>query len=178
MSWLTDTRDSHHSGIAPTLPGVWMSHGDASPVATSACSLSTMNTPVTRRTFLKTTTAASALAFPAVLRAQTADTPSPNNRLNVAIIGAGGRGGAALVGTKDENIVAICDVDEERADGSLKSFTQRYAAEGERFSAAPRFNDYRKMFDQLGNKIDAVTISIPDHGHYPAAMTAMGLGKH
>ena len=140
--------------------------------------LSTMNTPVTRRTFLKTTTAASALAFPAVMRSQTPDTPSPNNRLNVAIIGAGGRGGAALVGMKDENVVAVCDVDEARADGSLKSFSSRYAAEGERIGAAPRFNDYRKMFDQLGNKIDAVTISIPDHCHFPAAMTAMGLGKH
>jgi predicted dehydrogenase len=137
-----------------------------------------MNTPLTRRTFLKTTTAASALAFPAVLRAQTPGTASPNNRLNIAIIGAGGRGGAALVGTKDENVVAICDVDEERADGSLKSFTERYSAEGERLGAAPRFNDYRKMFDQLGDSIDAVTVSIPDHGHYPAALTAMGLGKH
>src|SRR5688572_31969611 len=116
-----------------------------------------MNSPVTRRTFLKTTTAAGALAFPAVLRAQTPDTPTPNNRLNVAIIGAGGRGGAALVGMKEENIVGICDVDQERADGSLKSFSQRFAAEGERYGAAPRFNDYRKMFDQLGDKIDAVT---------------------
>src|SRR5687767_6552983 len=154
-----------------------MFRGGASPAATSACPLS-MNTPVTRRSFLKTTTAASTLAFPAVMRAQTPDTPSPSNRLNVAIIGAGGRGGAALVGTKDENVVAICDVDDDRADGSLKSFTQRFPAEGERLGTAPRFNDYRKMFDQVGNKIDAVTISIPDHCHFPAAMTAMGLGKN
>ncbi len=137
-----------------------------------------MHPIVTRRTFLKSTTAASALAFPAVLRAQTPGTPTPNNRLNVAIIGAGGRGGAALQGMKDENIVAICDVDEERADGSLKSFSSRYPIEAEKFGAAPRFNDYRRMFDALGNKIDAVTISIPDHCHFPAAMTAMGLGKH
>src|SRR5262245_29696328 len=66
-----------------------------------------MNAPLTRRTFLKTTTAASALAFPAVMRAQTPDTPTPNNRLNVAIIGAGGRGAAAVQGMKDENVVAI-----------------------------------------------------------------------
>ena len=137
-----------------------------------------MNTPLTRRTFLKTTTAASALAFPAVLRAQQPGTPSPNNRLNVAIIGAGGRGGAAVTGMKDENVVAICDVDQERADGSLKSIAQKFPAEGERLAAAPRFDDYRKMFDKLGNKIDAVTISIPDHCHFPAAMTALGLGKH
>ena len=42
----------------------------------------------------------------------------------------------------------------------------------------PRFRDYRKMFDQLGNQIDAVTVSTPDHMHFPIAMTAIGLGKH
>ena len=48
----------------------------------------------TRRSFIKSSTLASTLAFPAVLRAQPAGTPAPNQRLNVAIIGAGGRGGA------------------------------------------------------------------------------------
>jgi predicted dehydrogenase len=137
-----------------------------------------MNSTVTRRDFLKTTTAASALAFPAVLRSQPAGTPSPNNRLNVAIIGAGGRGGAAVQGMKDENVVAICDVDEERAGNSLKSLTEKFPEEAKRVTAAPRFNDYRRMFEALGNKIDAVTISTPDHTHFPAAMTAMSLGKH
>ncbi len=140
-----------------------------------------MNPLLTRRTFLQTTTAAAAAAaasFPAILRAQAPATPAPGNRLNVAIIGAGGRGGAALVGLKDENIVAICDVDEERADGSLKSFAEGHAEEAGKFQAAPRFNDYRRMFDALGNKIEAVTISTPDHTHFPAAMTAMGLGKN
>ncbi|MBI4624534.1 MAG: Gfo/Idh/MocA family oxidoreductase [Verrucomicrobia bacterium] len=137
-----------------------------------------MNSIVTRRDFLKTTTAATALAFPAVLRSQPAGTPSPNNRLNVAIIGAGGRGGAAVQGMKDENVVAICDVDEARAGSSLKSFAEKYPEEAERVTAAPRFNDYRRMFDALGNKIDAVTVSTPDHTHFPAAMTAMALGKH
>ncbi len=140
-----------------------------------------MTAPIpTRRDFLKTASVAgaSALAFPAVLRSQPPGTPSPNNRLNVAIIGAGGRGGAAVQGMKDENIVAICDVDEPRCNSSLKSFKEKYPAEAARHEGAARFNDYRKMFDQLGNKIDAVTISTPDHMHFPAAMTAMGLGKH
>jgi predicted dehydrogenase len=137
-----------------------------------------MNSPVTRRTFLKTTTAASALAFPAVLRAQAPGTPSPNNRLNVALIGAGGRGGAAVQGLKDENIVAVCDVDEERANATLRTFAGKFAQEAEKYEAAQRFSDYRKMFDQLGSKIDAVTISVPDHAHFPTAMTAMSLGKH
>jgi predicted dehydrogenase len=137
-----------------------------------------MKTPVSRRNFLKTTTAASTLAFPAVMRSQPAGTPSPGNRLNVAIIGAGGRGGAAVQGMKDENIVAVCDVDSDRSASALKSLAEKFPEEGARHTSAPRFSDYRKMFDQLGNKIDAVTISTPDHMHFPAAMTAMALGKH
>ncbi|MSU23187.1 MAG: Gfo/Idh/MocA family oxidoreductase [Opitutus sp.] len=133
---------------------------------------------ISRRTFLKSTTAATALAFPAVLRAQPAGTPTPNNRLNVAIIGAAGRGGAAVEGVRNENVVAICDIDEERGRGAVKALAARFPEESSSVAAAEHFNDYRKMFDQLGNKIDAVTISIPDHMHFPAAMTAMSLGKH
>ncbi len=140
-----------------------------------------MNDTPSRRTFLKTS-AAGAIAFPAILRAQTnssKENASPNNRLNVAVIGAGGRGGAALTGIKGENVVAICDVDEERGGASIKSVAEKDGgADGDRLKAAPRFNDYRKMFEKLGNQIDAVTISTPDHTHYPAAMTAMALGKH
>jgi predicted dehydrogenase len=99
---------------------------------------------------------------------------SSNNRLNIAFIGVGGRGNAnrnAL--PKDEegnvidNVVALCDVSEERA------------AEG--FSAFPnarRFSDFRKMFDEMHKEIDAVVISTPDHTHFPAAMAAMELGMH
>jgi predicted dehydrogenase len=140
--------------------------------------MNTTTPPITRRTFLKTTTAASTLAFPAVLRPQPAGTPAPGKRLNVAIIGAGGRGGAAVQAMKDENIVAICDVDEQRCDSSLKSFREKFPEEAARHASVARFNDYRKMFDQVANQIDAVTISVPDHMHYPAAMAAMGLGKH
>ncbi|MBI5693635.1 MAG: Gfo/Idh/MocA family oxidoreductase [Verrucomicrobia bacterium] len=137
-----------------------------------------MSRSVTRRKFLQHTATASAIAFPAVMRSQPAGTPTPNQRLNVAIIGAGGRGGAAVQAMKDENIVAICDVDEDRCNSSLKSFREKYPEEAARHASTARFNDYRKMFDQLGNKIDAVTVSTPDHMHFPAAMTAMSLGKH
>ncbi len=137
-----------------------------------------MPTPLPRRTFLKSASAASTLAFPAVLRAQPAGTPSPSKRLNVAIIGAGGRGGAAVQAMKDENIVAICDVDERRCNASLKNFSEKFPEESARHTGAARFDDYRKMFDRMGGQIDAVTISTPDHMHFPAAMTAMALGKH
>lgn len=119
---------------------------------------------VSRRSFLKTTTLASAatLAFPAILRAQ-----SPNSRLNVACIGVGGRGRAAVDGVKDENLVAFCDVDDARAAKTYEDFPN-----------VPRFRDYREMFDKLGKTIDAVTISTPDHMHFPPALIALQLGKH
>jgi predicted dehydrogenase len=91
----------------------------------------------------------------------------------VAVIGAGGRGGAALEGTKDENIVAICDVDSVRADAGLKNFKERFPAEAGRHEGAARFDDFRKLFDKMGNKIDAVTISTPDHIALPR-----GHGRH
>src|SRR6187200_1561336 len=130
-----------------------------------------MNTPVlSRRDFLKSATIASAaLSMPAIMKAQPSGTaqPSNNNKLNIACVGVGGRGWDAVQGVKSENFVAFCDVDEERA-------TKTY----EEFPSVPRFRDYRHMLDKLGNKIDAVTISTPDHMYYPIAVAAMSLGKH
>lgn len=119
--------------------------------------------PLSRRDFLKTASLASAtLAFPAILRSQ-----SPNNKLNIALVGVGGRGWNVVQGLKDENFVAFCDVDDARA---AKTY--------EEFPGVPRFRDYRKMLEQLGNQIDAVTVSTPDHMHFPIAMAALSLGKH
>lgn len=121
---------------------------------------------VSRRSFLKTASLASAvIAFPAILRSQQGR--SPNDRLNIALVGVGGRGAAAVAGLKAENYVAFCDVDDARA---AKTY--------EEFPSVPRFRDYRRMLDQLGNSIDAVTVSTPDHMHYPIALAAISLGKH
>jgi len=126
------------------------------------------NRTISRRTFLKgASVAASALSFPAILRAQGSGTQAPNNRLNLALVGVGGRGRAAVEGLKSENYVAFCDVDDERA-------AQTYAE----FPDVPRFRDYRQMLDKLGSSIDAVTVSTPDHMHYPIAVAALQLGKH
>jgi predicted dehydrogenase len=126
-----------------------------------------MNTPLTsRRDFLKATSLASAVAaFPQVMRGQQGQ--SPNNKLNVACIGVGGRGAAAVNAMKGENIVAFCDVDDARAG---RTFSQ--------FPDVPRYRDFRQLLDQHGKSIDAVTISTPDHMHFPIAMAAMSLGKH
>ncbi len=128
-----------------------------------------MNSLVTRRAFIRSASLASAAAaaFPAVLKSQTAGTPTPNNRLNVACIGVGGRGEAAVDGLKAENFVAFCDVDDERASKTFATYPD-----------VPRFKDYRELLDKMGGKIDAVTVSTPDHMHYPIAMAALSLGKH
>lgn len=92
---------------------------------------------------------------------------SPNEKLNIAGIGAGGKGYSDLVGCKSENIVALADPDEERGSRGFKEFPQ-----------ATRYKDFRQMLDKELNNIDAVTVSTPDHVHGMAAMWAMSRGKH
>ncbi|MBC8372249.1 MAG: Gfo/Idh/MocA family oxidoreductase, partial [Planctomycetes bacterium] len=92
---------------------------------------------------------------------------SPNEKLDIAVIGVSGRGGANLGGVKSQNIVALCDVDANRLGGAAKGFPK-----------AEKFADFRKMLDKMHNQIDAVVVSTPDHTHAPAAAAAMRLGKH
>ncbi len=134
-----------------------------------------MNSPqISRRTFLKNTSlATAAVSLPSLLRAQAEAGPAPEAgqpagpKLNVACIGVGGRGYDAVQAMKGENLVAFCDVDDERA-----------AKTCEEFPVVPHFRDYRVMLDKLGNQIEAVTVSTPDHMHFPIAMAALALGKH
>lgn len=91
----------------------------------------------------------------------------PSEKLNVACIGVAGRGGASLNGVRRESIVALCDVDTRRAGAAFAKFPQ-----------AKVYRDFRKMFDEMGDGIDAVTVATPDHTHAVAAMAAMERGKH
>lgn len=121
-----------------------------------------------RRTFLKTASLATAAAsLPNILRSQAPGAQAPVNKINVACCGVGGRGYDAVQGMKGENLVAFCDVDDERA---AKTYLE--------FPGVPHFRDFRVMLDKLGNQIDAVTVSTPDHMHFPIAMAALSLGKH
>lgn len=129
----------------------------------------------TRRDFLKSTSLLAA-SVPSVLLGQ--GIHSPSRRVNVAIIGVGGIGILGVTAMRDENIVAFCDVDEEQAVKTYRQMQQRYPDEWSRAEKAPRFTDYRQMFAKMGNQIDAVVISIPDHMHYPVTVTALTLGKH
>ena len=116
----------------------------------------------TRRQFLSRTAlaaGAAALSFPYVGRVLGA-----NDRINVACIGVGGKGDsdssdAARCGG---NIVAICDVDRDHLARKAKQFA-------EKFPQLKQYRDYRKMLEEMGKDIDAVTVSTPDHHHGVAA---------
>ncbi len=90
-----------------------------------------------------------------------------NEKLGIACIGVGGQGLANLKAVSSESIIALCDVDEQRAAEAFKLFPN-----------IPRYHDFRKMFDEMADKIDAVVVSTPDHTHAVAAAVALRLGKH
>jgi len=120
-----------------------------------------------RRQVLRQAALAGAAAALGTLPAKPLLAASPNEKLNVAVVGCGGRGGADLGGVSSENIVALCDVDDRRAARAYKAHPK-----------ARRFRDFRKMLDAVGREIDAVVVSTPDHTHAPPAVAAMKMGKH
>ncbi len=121
---------------------------------------------VTRRTFLRQVAVTGSgliiLSDPRSVRGVPA-----NEKLHIAGIGVGGRGGADIQGVAGENLVALCDVDGVQA---AKTF--------EKFPAAKRYKDFRKMLDEIHGQIDAVVVGTPDHTHAAPAVMAMKLGKH
>jgi predicted dehydrogenase len=125
-----------------------------------------MSQKISRRRFGHVAGAASVGYFIAA-HARPARAAYAKDKLNLAIIGIGGRGAANLKGVADQNIVALCDVDDNRAG---KAYGQ--------FPDAKKFTDFRKMFDAVESKIDGVVISTPDHTHFHPAYWAMQRGKH
>jgi len=121
----------------------------------------------TRRNFLKGSAALGA-AWWVGQNSGFADSKNPVERLSFASIGVDGKGSsdtshAGYVG----NMVALCDIDDLHLE-----------KKGHAFKSARKFNDYREMLDVMGDKIDAVTVSIPDHSHASASILAMNKGKH
>jgi predicted dehydrogenase len=92
---------------------------------------------------------------------------SPNEKLNIAAIGAGGKGASDIAGCAGENIVALADPDSKRAERTFK-----------RYENVPKFADFRRMLDKEGKNIDAVIVATPDHMHATASMWAIERGKH
>jgi predicted dehydrogenase len=95
---------------------------------------------------------------------------APSDKLNVAAIGAGGKGADDIdhfYKSGKAEIVCLCDADDRQAVDSRKQFPK-----------AIYFKDFREMLSKQGKSIDAVSVSTPDHTHAVAAMAAMQLGKH
>jgi predicted dehydrogenase len=122
---------------------------------------------INRRTFLRT--AGVTAAGITILPSQSVfglGHPAPTNKLNIAAVGVGGVGFRNLNNLSNENIVALCDVDNAY---SLKA--------ARRWTAARRYTDYRQMLEQEKN-IDAVLVATPDHSHAVIAAAALQLQKH
>ena len=125
------------------------------------------NTPtIARRQLLKSAVIAGAglTILPGGMRA---GPDAPSTKLNIAGIGVGGRGASDIQGVSSENIVALCDVDLNRAAGTFKKYPD-----------AKVYRDFREMLDKEEKNIDAVVIGAPDHIHSPAAIRAMERVKH
>lgn len=131
---------------------------------------------VTRRNFLKTAALSSAgIAFGGGLDLDAASysrVSGASGKVNVACIGIGNRGEQIINDfekTGMMNVVALCDTD-MGAKHTLKTIGK--------YPKAKQFQDFRVMFDKIGNEFDAVLIATPDHSHFPLCMMAVTNGKH
>ena len=120
-----------------------------------------------RRKFLQSS-AAAGVGYWVAGGVASAQSKSPNEQIQFACIGVGGKGQSdSAEAGRNGKVVAICDVD----DNTLKRA-------GLRFREAKPYNDFRRLFDEMGDKVDAVTVSTPDHNHAVAAVMAMKNDKH
>ncbi len=130
-----------------------------------------------RKEFIKTSSATLAAVagytiIPSYVMGKALGHVAPSDKVNVACCGIGNRGSDVLNSlhkTGLANIVAICDID---------MGAPQTVANMQKFSTAKRFQDFREMFDKMGNQFDAVSVGIPDFSHFPVAMLAMSQGKH
>lgn len=132
--------------------------------------------PVTRRRFLKTASLAALVAglMPRGFAAEANAAPprfknlvTSGRKLRVACVGIDGKGYSDTMACVGEEIVALCDVD----------FVRGHRAFSE-LPLVPRYRDYRQMLMEMSDRIDAVTVSTPDHMHFPIALMAIEMGKH
>ncbi len=120
---------------------------------------------VSRRTFVGAA-ASTALAVN-IVPGSVMGKDAPSNKLNIAAIGPGHQGWSNLRNMLDENIVAMAEVDLVRGTAPMRHLPK-----------AKVYRDFRVMFDEMADDIDAVVVATPDHTHYVAAMAAIERGKH
>jgi hypothetical protein len=133
--------------------------------STQSSKLLTRRVHFSRRQFIRTgAIGAAAVSFPFIGRVLGA-----NDKINVGCIGVAGKGDSDTDDTArcGGNLVALCDVDERHLNAKAQKFPQ-----------AKLYRDFRKMLEEMGKSIDAVTVSIPDHCHALASAMAMTMGKH
>jgi len=128
-----------------------------------------MRQRVTRRSFLRRAAASGVGAGLVLLPSgRSARTFAANEKLNIALIGVGGRGKWYVDAIpKQANVVAFCDVNGSKATAARKEHPD-----------VPMFDDFRAMLDKMNKEIDGVIVATPDHTHAIAAVTAMKAGKH
>ena len=125
-----------------------------------------MNRPIHRRQFLRSSTAAA--GFLILSRGPRVHGQGPNERVAIACIGVGGKGASDTdQAAKCGQVVGLCDID-----------AKRLAQKAEQIPDAKTFADYRELLETLGDKVDAVVVSTPDHSHAFASISAMERGKH
>ncbi|MDE7387190.1 MAG: Gfo/Idh/MocA family oxidoreductase [Muribaculaceae bacterium] len=132
-----------------------------------------MSTDETRRNFIKKTGLALAgmmvvpsIVPPSVL-GKTTGRVAPSDKLNILGVGIGGRGAADLAAMETENIIGLCDVDWKYAGHIF-----------DKYPKAKRYNDYRRMYDDMLKNADAVMVATADHTHAIIAAQAIEAGKH
>jgi predicted dehydrogenase len=118
---------------------------------------------ISRRRFLAASASTAAVfSAPAIVRGR-----NLNDKMNVAVIGVGGRGAGNLSEVSGENIIALCDVNGK----NLNSASGRHPG-------AKTFADFRRLYDEVGKDCDAVVVSTAEHTHAFATLPALELGKH
>lgn len=124
------------------------------------------NQKLDRRHFLKTSAVVGAAGY-FVNPGSVSASNSPNERLNLACVGATNRAGANIAALKEQNIVAIADIDSNLLEKGAVLYP-----------AATKYRDFRVMLEKESENIDAVVVGCPDHTHAPAAAMAMRMKKH
>jgi len=121
---------------------------------------------ISRRAFIGGSAAAAAMTIVPVSVLGGPGRTAPSDKLNIAGIGVGGQGRWDIDNVSSQNIVALCDVDWDRAADTFKSYPK-----------ARKYRDFRVMLEKEKG-IDAVVVATPDHNHAVASMTAIKMGKH
>ncbi len=131
-----------------------------------------------RRKFIgaSATAAAGLMVVPRHVVGATQKKKAPSDTLNIACVGVGGMGFSDTRGVRTENIVALCDVDDEMVANLLRS-EDLEPSEKAMYEKAAKYRDFRRMLEKEKG-IDAITVTVPDHNHAVIAMAAIKLGKH